>query len=300
MYRGKLQYLPVTDGDRPTSASASATLQPQAQIQHTEKNSEAAAASSEMEIGNITIQIMAEGSQEVTPSQAEKDPRHRDNSADDSSSAEIQVEQISSCKGERSVPIEIDSPKMLKQPGDDHLYASSYTRAISDSRISPTLQTAAEGPSGGTDSEAPRAVEGPKTLLLPKSLTDPVPSNWVTVEGEFLIIAPVMIPHMGNGYFADPNFSIGTGKFRILYVTSDMGRRQMLSMLAGLDTAKHLEMDHVQLVDAKAYRIEPITTPGLMTLDGEVVPYGPMQAQVHKHLGRVMCRKHKRTNGQTE
>ena len=318
VYRGKLQYLPVDSSADDDRLSASVTSQPQVNEndnQHIEENSEVPVASSEMDIGNITIQITTEGSQEAISSQPEEDSRTRDDGAGDSGLADIADQQIVSNgdgKGEESVPIEIDSPKMLNQPGDSHLYASSYTHAVSDSRISPSLpllQTTTEGSSRAqngdqtADSEAPpksRTVEGPKIPLLPKSLTDPVPSNWVTVDGEFVIIAPVMIPHMANGFLVDPNFSIGMGKFRIFYVTSDMGRLQLLSMLSGADTAKHMEMAHVQLVDAKAYRIEPITTPGMMTLDGEVVPYGPMQAQVHKHLGRVMCRKRKRTNGQTE
>ena len=50
-------------------------------------------------------------------------------------------------------------------------------------------------------------------------------------------------------------------------------------------------MQGVGFVDCKVFRLVPVTPEGLLTVDGEEVHYGPMQAEVHAHLGRVMCRR---------
>ena len=141
-------------------------------------------------------------------------------------------------------------------------------------------------------SATPRSVirsSGPDTHLLPELEQSP-PETWKTVEGEFLSITPIMISHLSRSFLGDPKMSIGTGKIRILYI-QNLSRLGMLGMLTGGEQAKHLEMNEVKVVDVKAYRLEPFTERGLMTVDGEVVKYGPIQAQVHQHLARVFCRK---------
>ena len=129
---------------------------------------------------------------------------------------------------------------------------------------------------------------GPNTDLLP-ALSDPVPSNWKTVEKEFLSVTVLMIPHMSNEYFGDPSMSIGTERLRLVFVEYAMTRMNMLSML--MVPGSHLSMSNVSCIDCKAYRLEPDTPVGLLTVDGESVPYGAVQSQVHSGLARVMCRK---------
>lgn len=131
---------------------------------------------------------------------------------------------------------------------------------------------------------------GPSTDLLP-SLSDPVPSNWKTIENEFLSVSVLMIPHMSNNFFGDPKMSIGTEKLRLVFVEHAMSRMNMVAMLMDADSGKHISMDNILTVDCKAYRLEPETPVGLLTVDGESVPYGVVQSQIHPGLARVMCRK---------
>lgn len=130
---------------------------------------------------------------------------------------------------------------------------------------------------------------GPNPHLLAE-LKEPIPENWKVVEGEFLSITPIMVSHLTTNFFGDPNMSIGTGKIRILYFKK-MSRFGMLGMLTGADKGKHLNRSEANIIDVKAFRLEPYTEEGIMTVDGEVVKYGPMQAQVHQHLARVFCSK---------
>ena len=132
--------------------------------------------------------------------------------------------------------------------------------------------------------------KGAPTDLLPPSLSDPIPSNWKTLEGEFVLVSVAMVSHMAHGIFTHPKIIIGTGALHLSYAT-EMSRMRMVTMFRGTETGKHVEMEELNSIDVKACRIVPITEPGMLTIDGEPVVYGPFQMQVHKHLGRVMRRK---------
>ena len=131
---------------------------------------------------------------------------------------------------------------------------------------------------------------GPKADLLPP-LSGPVPENWETIEREFMAVTFLMIPHMANNFFGDPSFSIGTGKIRVVICGGEITRLGMFGLLTKADTGEHLEIEGVLRNDVRAFRLEPHTAPGMLTIDGEEVYYGPLQCQIHPTLARVMSRK---------
>lgn len=127
--------------------------------------------------------------------------------------------------------------------------------------------------------------------LLPPTPTDPVPGNWKTVEGVFVSVTSLMAPLMGDGFVGHPNITLGSGEFTILYVFDDTTRSEMLSMLMDGSSGNWINHFKMHIVKAKAYRIEPLSPPGMMTLDGEIIEYGVTQAQVNRHVARVFTRK---------
>ena len=127
--------------------------------------------------------------------------------------------------------------------------------------------------------------------LLPAAVTDPVPESWKTVEGVFLAVTVLMAPVMGDGFVGHPDVTLGSGEFTILYFHDNVSRAEMLSLLKDGDTGNWINHPKIHIVKAKAYRIEPVSPPGLMTLDGELMEYGVSQAQVHRHVARVFSRK---------
>ena len=131
---------------------------------------------------------------------------------------------------------------------------------------------------------------GPRADLLPP-LSEPVPDNWETLERDFMSISLLMIPHMARNVFGDPEVSIGAGKIRLVICGEQITRLGMFGLLTKADTGQHVEMDGVLRKDVTAFRLEPYTTPGMLTIDGETVHYGPIQVQVHHALARIMCRK---------
>jgi sphingosine kinase len=63
-----------------------------------------------------------------------------------------------------------------------------------------------------------------------------------------------------------------------------------LQFLLGLSTGAHLSCPGVEMLAVQAFRIEPDTeSSGLLTVDGEKVDYGPLQAEIFSSLATVMC-----------
>lgn len=60
--------------------------------------------------------------------------------------------------------------------------------------------------------------------------------------------------------------------------------------LLAMSTGTHLSCPGVEMIPVKAFRIEPAEeSTGLMTVDGEKVDYGPLQAEMFPSLASVMC-----------
>jgi len=64
----------------------------------------------------------------------------------------------------------------------------------------------------------------------------------------------------------------------------------MLQFLLGLSSGTHLNCAHVEVLPVTAFRLEPETPGSYVTVDGEVVEYGPIQAEVMPGLARVLAR----------
>ena len=132
---------------------------------------------------------------------------------------------------------------------------------------------------------------GPSTdLLVPltENITD---STWTVAEDDYFGIAMIMVPFMGKDFYGDPTLQIGSGNIRLLTIDGKISRIGALGLMASVEKGSHTNRDDVCFIDVKAFRLEPITYPGIMTVDGERVSYGPIQGQVHPGLARVMSRK---------
>lgn len=57
-----------------------------------------------------------------------------------------------------------------------------------------------------------------------------------------------------------------------------------------MENGTHLNIPGLQIIPATGIRLVPHDATGLLTVDGEVVPYGPLEAHVMPGAGRVMVR----------
>ncbi|RXM28598.1 Sphingosine kinase 1 [Acipenser ruthenus] len=133
-------------------------------------------------------------------------------------------------------------------------------------------------------------VQGPAdTLLAP--LDQPVPAHWTVVKEErFVLVLAVYQSHLSQDLLAAPKATLGDGLLHLFYVRAGISRAALLRLFLAMEKGTHLELrcPHLSYMPVRAFRLEPCTPKGVITVDGEAVEYGPIQAQVHRGLGRLI------------
>ncbi|NXJ58853.1 SPHK1 kinase, partial [Spizaetus tyrannus] len=143
------------------------------------------------------------------------------------------------------------------------------------------------------DASPPSPAGGPvDDLLVP--LGQPVPPSWVTLEGDFVLVLAIYQSHLGAELVAAPRARPDDGLIHLCYVRAGVSRGALLRALlamtrggggGGTDAAAGPPLSRVP---ARAFRLEPLTPRGVLTVDGERVEYGPLQGQIHRGLARLL------------
>lgn len=122
----------------------------------------------------------------------------------------------------------------------------------------------------------------PQDDLLPP-LDQPLPNrDWVTVEGDFVLVLAIYQSHLGADLFAAPHAQFDDGLIHLTFVRAGISRATLLRLFLAMERGTHLSLTspYVSHVSARAFRLQPLSPRGTLTVDGELVPYGPLQAQV--------------------
>lgn len=122
----------------------------------------------------------------------------------------------------------------------------------------------------------------PQDDLLPP-LDQPLPTrDWVTIEGDFVLVLAIYQSHLGADLFAAPHARFDDGLIHLTFVRAGISRATLLRLFLAMERGTHLSLTspYVSHVSARAFRLQPLSPRGTLTVDGEVVPYGPLQAQV--------------------
>ncbi|XP_068097181.1 sphingosine kinase 2 [Hyperolius riggenbachi] len=132
-------------------------------------------------------------------------------------------------------------------------------------------------------------VNGPKDDLLPP-LGQPLPKSWVTVEEDFVLVLGIYQTHLGADLFTAPFSRFDDGLIHLFFVKAGISRTTLVRLFLSMEKGTHIEMEspYVVHIPVKAFRLEPLTRKGILTVDGERVEYGPVQAQVHRGLGNLI------------
>uniref|UniRef100_A0A3B3ZW12 DAGKc domain-containing protein n=1 Tax=Periophthalmus magnuspinnatus TaxID=409849 RepID=A0A3B3ZW12_9GOBI len=131
---------------------------------------------------------------------------------------------------------------------------------------------------------------GPVDSLLPP-LDHPVPNNWVVVpQEEFVLMLAMYQSHLAEDLFAAPDSTLDDGLIHLFYVKAGISRAALLRLFLAMEKGAHLTSNcpHLVHVKVRALRLEPQSPKGIITVDGEVVEYGPVQAEVHRGLARLI------------
>nr|XP_006812074.1 PREDICTED: sphingosine kinase 2-like [Saccoglossus kowalevskii] len=123
--------------------------------------------------------------------------------------------------------------------------------------------------------------------LLPP-LDQPLPSNWTTIEDDFVNISAVYQSHLSTDVHSWPDHKFDEGVICLQYIPAPISRKNLISMFLDLESGLHIKHSGVIVEYVKAFRIEPITSGEIMTVDGELVPYGPIQGEILPGKARVI------------
>jgi len=124
-------------------------------------------------------------------------------------------------------------------------------------------------------------------VIIP-ALTEPLPNNWETIEDRFVMVWIVQTSHATHDMYVSPQSRIADGMLHIVMIRHGVSRVRLLSLFTKLENGEHVNDDKVEIYAAFAYRLEPLTNHGLYSMDGEVIDYGPIQATVWPHAGKVL------------
>ncbi|CAL8290462.1 unnamed protein product [Merluccius merluccius] len=130
----------------------------------------------------------------------------------------------------------------------------------------------------------------PRDDLLPP-LDQPLPTrDWVTIEGDFVLVLALYQSHLGADLHAAPQARFDDGLIHLTFVRAGISRATLLRLFFAMERGTHhsLSSPYVSHVSCRAFRLQPLSTRGTLTVDGELVPYGPLQAQVHPSMARLI------------
>ncbi|XP_035238816.1 sphingosine kinase 2 [Anguilla anguilla] len=137
---------------------------------------------------------------------------------------------------------------------------------------------------------APAAFNPPRDDLLPP-LDQPLPTrDWVTIEGDFVLVLALYQTHLGADLHAAPQAKFDDGLIHLTFVRAGISRATLLRLFLAMERGAHLSLSspYVSHVPARAFRLQPLSPRGTLTVDGELVPYGPLQAQIHPSMARLI------------
>ncbi|CDQ77073.1 unnamed protein product [Oncorhynchus mykiss] len=139
-------------------------------------------------------------------------------------------------------------------------------------------------------SSLPFNQKGPPDSLL-ADLEQPVPDHWTVVnEEDFVLVLAMFQSHLAEDLFAAPGAAADDGFIHLLYVRAGISRLALLTLFMTMEKGGHLAIGcpHLVYERVKAFRLEPLSPEGAITVDGEMVEYGPVQAQVHEGIARLI------------
>lgn len=165
---------------------------------------------------------------------------------------------------------------------DDRQGAGDTDTPSSPQKLSPAETTAKSNGVNPSDKDNNTCVD------LPPS-DQPVPSEWVTIEGSFVTIVAAYQTHLGDDTMIAPTATFSDGLIYLLIVRTPVTRMQLLNIVGQLETGAHVRNRAVELVAVKAFRLEPLESEGNLVVDGEKVKYGPIQGRVVPGAARIMA-----------
>lgn len=159
----------------------------------------------------------------------------------------------------------------------------------------PELNNETLSRSNGLEAKVSEAIKVSSAILstgaqaIPE-LGEAIPSNWVTIDGEFILVYSAQQTHLSSDCLFAPKAKLDDGVIWLLFIKGSASRAQILQFLIALDTGTHVNLPFLTMVPVRAFRLEPTDNQGRLTVDGELIECSPLQAEMVPGIARVMTR----------
>ncbi|WAQ95533.1 SPHK2-like protein, partial [Mya arenaria] len=136
----------------------------------------------------------------------------------------------------------------------------------------------------------PKSVDGKIPSILPP-LDKPLPSDWVTLDEEFVSVAACYQTHLGSDSIMAPDARFNDGIIHLSFIKSGIQKGELLQLMSLLEKGTHIDFpsQYIEMVKCLAFRLEPEGKEGIIMVDGERVDYGPLQGQVLPGASNLMA-----------
>ena len=115
-------------------------------------------------------------------------------------------------------------------------------------------------------------------------------SGEVTESGGFLSFISCNLPFIGVGMHVAPRAALNDGFNDLLFVRSEhTGRFGLARVLLRQDSGRHLDLQQLHYVKARRWRLVPNVPEGIFSIDGEMYPAGPIEAEVVPGLALTLA-----------
>lgn len=172
----------------------------------------------------------------------------------------------------------------------DSWYSATSKRSAYFSATGSSYQSVVESGAGDHHGSHKVHMYGPASQL--PALTAPVPANWQCKDGDFVMVHASYQTHLGEDCYFAPNARLNDGIIWLLVLHAGLSRSQLLTFLLSLSSGTHIDPANNNLIEmlaVKAFRLVPEEGQGgHITVDGELVDNGPIQAEIFPGLAKIM------------
>ncbi|XP_074647436.1 sphingosine kinase 1-like [Tubulanus polymorphus] len=130
---------------------------------------------------------------------------------------------------------------------------------------------------------------GKENCNLLVGLGEKLPDNWVTIEDDFILVVASYQSHLAPDLCPCPKARFDDGMIYLSLMRSGISRTALLNILGSMDVS-HQQSSYIEDIPCYAFRIEPATDEGRMTVDGELVNTEAIQGQIlPKMMNLIAC-----------
>ncbi|CAG8454601.1 4042_t:CDS:2 [Ambispora gerdemannii] len=117
------------------------------------------------------------------------------------------------------------------------------------------------------------------------SINDPVPDDWSVFTDDICLFYAGKAPWMSKGALFFPCALPADGNVDMCIGWKDkLTKFQSIEVLGKIDKGTHIDTKMIDYYKVKAYRVTPKSQEGIISIDGEKVPFSPFQVEVHEKL----------------